>query len=174
MTGLILRIRLHDERALEALVLRRRPALDRVMRRVTRLADAPVAIAVAAALALGVVPSLRAAGEEAAFALAASHALVQLLKRGIARPRPRLPVGILSLVEAPDRFSFPSGHAAASLSVVLPLAMVLPGAVGALLLLLAGWVGLSRCYLGVHYPGDVLAGWALAATGYLLAGWVLG
>ena len=33
-------------------------------------------------------------------------------------------------------------------------------------LALAALTGVSRCYLGVHYPGDVLAGWALAWLGF--------
>ena len=85
------------------------------------------------------------------------------MKRTIDRPRPRLPVGTALLLEPPDRFSFPSGHAAASLSVGLPIAGALPPEVGGMVIAVALLVGLSRCYLGVHYPGDVLMGWLLAA-----------
>ena len=155
----------HDERALHALVLRRRPALDRAMHAVTHLGDAAVTVALVLAMILGLVPGVDAAtGRLAAFALAASHAAVQLLKRGISRRRPSLPVGCASLVHAPDRFSFPSGHAASSLSVALAVATALPAGAAALLVAAGCVVGLSRCYLGVHYPGDVMAGWLLAAA----------
>jgi undecaprenyl-diphosphatase len=50
----------------------------------------------------------------------------------------------------------------------LPVGTFALGALG-----LAGLVGASRCYLGVHYPGDVLAGWALAILGVLTAAWIL-
>jgi undecaprenyl-diphosphatase len=159
---LLIRIGEFDRLALQALVLRRRPTLDRVLGRLTHLGDAVVTIAAAAGLLLLTGPDLRPAGLEAAFALLTSHIAVQLLKRTVARPRPRLPSGISTLVAAPDRFSFPSGHAAASLSVALPLAMALPAPAGFSVLTLATTVGLSRVYLGVHYPGDVLMGWALA------------
>lgn len=157
----------HDERALHALVLRRRRPLDPMMHRVTHLGDASFTVAAAFLLLLVGLP-------EPTFALVTSHAAVQCLKRCIHRPRPQLPVGADYLVAAPDHFSFPSGHSAAALSLVLPLMAVLPlplalGALG-----LAVLVGVSRCYLGVHYPGDVLAGWMLAALGALAAGWVLG
>jgi hypothetical protein len=59
-------------------------------------------------------------------ALVVSHLLVQALKRTVARPRPHLGVGLDSLVAAPDRFSFPSGHAAASLSMALAGIALLP------------------------------------------------
>lgn len=170
MTTWIIRLHAHDERALHALVLRRRPPLDRAMHAVTHLGGAVVTVGVALVLALGIVPPLREAGVRAFVALAGSHAVVQLLKRTVGRARPRMPEGFAALVQPPDRFSFPSGHAAAALAVALAPALVLPGAAAGALVLLAAVVGMSRCYLGVHYPGDVIAGWLLALLGLAAAG----
>ncbi|HEU0052737.1 MAG TPA: phosphatase PAP2 family protein, partial [Longimicrobium sp.] len=117
MTALIARLHRTDERFLHALVLRRRPRLDHFMHAVTHLGDAAVTVVLAAVLALGVVPALALAGRRAAFALVASHLAVQLLKRTVTRARPAMPTGVAALIQPPDRFSFPSGHAAASLSV---------------------------------------------------------
>ncbi len=163
MTSWMLRLGRHDERLLHALVLCRRRRLDGTMHALTLLGDASAVVPLALLLLLGGIP-------EPACTVIISHLAVQALKRAIRRPRPQLPVGIESLVAAPDHFSFPSGHSAATLSLALPLAVALPlpfalGALG-----LAGLVGASRCYLGVHYPGDVLAGWALAVLGVVAAG----
>jgi undecaprenyl-diphosphatase len=169
MTTLILRLRQHDERVLAALVAYRRPFLDHAMRVVTHLGGAMATIGVALFLVLGIVPGSEQVGAHAAFALASSFLAAQVLKRAVVRPRPSMPVGMESLTRAPDRFSFPSGHSAAALSIALPVAHALPG-IGLAVLAVGLIVGFSRCYLGVHYPGDVLAGWALAAAGVLLAG----
>jgi undecaprenyl-diphosphatase len=165
----ILRLGRWDERLLHALIVRRRDGLDVLVHLLTRLGDPPVAIAFAGALALGVVPGLERTGIVAAFSLAFSHLLVQVLKRSFSRSRPDLPVGLESLIQPPDRFSFPSGHAAAGLSIALPLALAFSLPVGLLILGLGMVVGLSRCYLGVHYPGDVLAGWTLAGFAVMMA-----
>ena len=156
-----------DQRLLRAVVERRTRPLDALMRTLTHLADPDVAITLTLALALGAVPSLREAGMIAAATLATSHLLVQILKRMVSRPRPSFPVGMSALIEAPERFSFPSGHAAAGLSMALPFAVVLPGPLAALVLAVGLAVGVSRCYLGVHYPGDVLMGWALSVGSML-------
>lgn len=64
-----------------------------------------------------------------------------------------------------DRYSFPSTHATVAAALATSLALshqewyvVAPAAAW------AGAVGVSRVWLGVHYPGDVLAGWALGAA----------
>lgn len=174
VTALLQLLNRHDERILHALVLRRREMTDRLMRMITHLGDAWFAVTLVWVMVSGVAPGLERAGPRAGAALVVSHLWVQLLKRTITRPRPRLPVGYASLVEAPDRFSFPSGHAAASMSIALALAAVLPLGLAAGVLLLAGLVGVSRCYLGVHYPGDVLTGWLLAGVATVTASSLLG
>jgi undecaprenyl-diphosphatase len=93
--------------------------------------------------------------------LVVSHALVQLIKRTVGRGRPSRACERRGAVAEPDRFSFPSGHATASLAVALSYGVVFPVWAGPLLFL-ALLVGFSRVRLAVHYPSDVLAGQALA------------
>ncbi|HEX8318774.1 phosphatase PAP2 family protein [Longimicrobium sp.] len=174
MTAWIIRLHSHDERALHALVLRRRRPLDTAMRVLTHAGDAWATIALALALLLAPDAAVRAGGALAAWALVLSHVGVQVLKRTVSRARPSMPVGCSALVHAPDRFSFPSGHAAASLSVALGLLSIVSPSVGVALVALALVVGISRCYLGVHYPGDVVAGWALALLGHMAGAALLG
>lgn len=165
MTELLLRLRTWDERLLRALVLRRRPLLDRSFGLLTHLGGATSTITLALLAAFGWLPG---PGADAALMLTVAHVSVQLMKRAISRPRPELPIGFSFLTEPPDRFSFPSGHAATSLAVALPFAGAVPGVLGAGVLGLAFLVGVSRSYLGVHYPGDVLMGWAIAGAAFLL------
>jgi undecaprenyl-diphosphatase len=99
----------------------------------------------------------------ARFALATliiSHLLVQAMKRVIGRGRPSR-VNHLAAIREPDRFSFPSGHATASLPVALSYGVAIPLLAGPLVIV-ALLVGYSRVRLGVHYPSDVLAGQLLA------------
>lgn len=175
MSEWIFRIGAADERLLRALTLRRRPWLTHFMRVYTHFGDAPVPVGIALLLLMGAVPGMEAMASHVAFSLGSAFLLSQLLKRAISRPRPKLPVGLSTLIEPPDRFSFPSGHATASLAVALPMALALGGVLlPALVVASALLVGLSRCYLGVHYPGDVLVGWGIAVISALGCAVLLG
>ncbi|MCE2901596.1 MAG: phosphatase PAP2 family protein [Gemmatimonas sp.] len=100
--------------------------------------------------------------------LGVSHAVVQLVKRTVGRPRPSAQLPIEAIVAVPDRFSFPSGHACAAMAVAVGFAAAFP-TLTVPLLVLAWLIGFSRVMLGVHYPGDVLIGQAIAlATAYPL------
>ncbi len=128
----------------------------------TQLGSATVTIAVAVFLPLFSGPR-HAAFWTPPVALTLSHLVVQLIKRSVQRDRPPRP----PLIPCPDRFSFPSGHATSSLAIGLTMALHLPKLAPVLvpLALLVGW---SRVVLGVHYPGDVLAGQGIAAATVLL------
>lgn len=111
----------------------------------------------------------RRVGLAALFANALSHVAVQVLKRTVARPRPCDVNGRpLALVELPDPFSFPSGHAAASAAVAVTL-VVAYAWLAPLLLPLAALVAVSRVRLRVHHIADVVAGAALGIAGALAA-----
>jgi membrane-associated phospholipid phosphatase len=99
----------------------------------------------------------------AAAALAGSALLNLATKELFARARPTLWDSI-----APEHtYSFPSGHAMGSMTLAVVLVLlawptrwrwIAMGAMGFFVVM----VGLSRIYLGVHYPSDILAGWAAA------------
>ena len=128
---------------------------------VTHLGGTTVSVAAAALPALGCCQWDRLA--RFAFAtLVISHLLVQVMKRAIGRGRPASVHGLAGIRE-PDRFSFPSGHATASLAVALSYGVACPP-LAAPLVLLAVLVGYSRVRLGMHYPSDVLAGQLLAVA----------
>jgi len=111
----------------------------------------------------------RHAGFAALLGNALSHALVQILKRSVARPRPAGPDGTpLALVALPDPYSFPSGHAAAAMAVALPAAVTWWWC-APIVLPLAAFVAWSRYALRVHHASDVMAGAALGAAGAVAA-----
>jgi undecaprenyl-diphosphatase len=124
---------------------------------------------VPASLALALIPfalaegQLKVAGVQATWALVISHLIVQVIKRNVVRTRPNANEAIkaAALVEIPDRFSFPSGHATAVMSVAFVHAATFHS-LAIPMLALAALVGFSRVKLGVHYPGDVLVGQIIA------------
>jgi diacylglycerol kinase family enzyme/membrane-associated phospholipid phosphatase len=98
--------------------------------------------------------------------MAVSSALVNIvLKRIFGRVRPDL-ANLQShrrLRREPGSLSFPSGHSSSAAAFVTGLAMESPLA-GASLAPVALGVGYSRVHVGVHYPGDVLAGLAVGGA----------
>lgn len=99
------------------------------------------------------------------------------LKQAFNRDRPD-DVPHLSIAHSP---SFPSGHAMIGSAVYLTLGVLLAQLVSqqsakiyflTLALLIAFLVGVSRIYMGVHYPTDVLAGWTAGLVWALLC-WVV-
>lgn len=138
--------------------------------------------AVLALVTLGVTGFLAVSGKKRAAlmvlgSIVGGLILSHSLKWGFDRPRPDLvPHGARVYTQ-----SFPSGHAMLSTVVYLTLGMLLArtrAAAHAKIFVLVSaaflalLVGSSRVYLGVHWPSDVLAGWAVGAA-WALACWLL-
>ncbi len=97
-------------------------------------------------------------------ALALSHLPVAIVKKLYPRKRPYLAVQEARVSDNPlDDHSFPSGHSTAIFSVIVPFMMFAPFTI-TFLLPLGIIVAMSRIFLGLHYPTDVLAGGILGGT----------
>lgn len=95
-------------------------------------------------------------------------ALQQIIKHIFCRRRPFVVHNdIFYLIAPPDKFSFPSGHTAGAFVIVFFLFQFYPVFFG-FMLVLAMLIGISRVYLGLHYPTDILGGIALGYVSYIL------
>ena len=95
--------------------------------------------------------------------------LNQIAKLAFGRPRPELWI----VIDPRSDFSFPSGHAMGTMALYAAVAVLLwrtrlsaPWLIGGGALVFL--IGLSRVYLSMHYPSDVLCGWLASLA------WVLG
>ena len=152
-------------------------SFEEAMRDVTALGGVTVMVLVAV---VGVLAFLMHRRRVHAAILAVTVLLADVSSEGLklvySRPRPDLvPHG--SYVYSG---SFPSGHSTLSAATFLTLAMLIASLepnrgtkvmVYVLAFALVLSVGVSRVYLGVHWPSDVLAGWCLGAA-WALAAWI--
>lgn len=158
-----------DQAALAWLYSAEQPQLRDFLRYFTLLGNWPAVVGVSVAAALW----LLATGHRRAAILLLGitligRMLVEGMKLGVQRSRPDATDHLVEVYS----LSFPSAHAANSMILWLTIALLLPQrkwrpAAVAAALLVSFAVGISRPMLGVHWPSDVIGGWAFGAA------WVL-
>ena len=105
-------------------------------------------------------PARRPRWRRATLSVGVAYAANQAVKLAVRRPRPQL-AELPPLIGTPTQLSFPSAHAATCAAAVHGFRWLLPRAP---LRAAATAMTLSRLYLGVHYPSDIVAGVALGAV----------
>ena len=157
----------------------RSPFWNRVMVGITDFGAGLPVFFLTVFVALGV--SMRGHFREALFLIVSalgSELLTVGAKRAFARARPS--VELVSRVTESGGFAFPSGHALGAMVLYTSVAMVAveigraswKRAAIALAVIMIPTMGITRVYLGVHYPSDVVAGWSLGAAWVWALYWV--
>lgn len=143
-----------------------RGPLDSLVSLYTQLGNAGL-LWIALSLAMLAWKPTRRAGLTALVAMVFGLLVTNLtIKPLLSRPRPWLDVpGLTALVAEHDPNSFPSGHTCAAFAAALSWRGRLPRRwMGWMGVAMAVCMGLSRLYVGVHYPSDVLAGGLIGAA----------
>ena len=152
----------------------RNPVTDPIISVFTHLGDSGILFIVLTALLL-CFPKTRRAGFAAACALVFSLLFTNVILKNIfQRPRPWVDcAALIPLVAEHDPNSFPSGHTSAAFAFAFGSLRALPKRwMKVSVVVLAALMALSRLYVGVHYPSDVLAGFVVGDLAGL-CGWLL-
>ena len=132
--------------------------LDRFMYRITNLGGVLITSLTVILIILFSRKARTSLGFELLVAMTICQIVVYSLKAILSRERPYTILEHLNTfgIDMKD-YSFPSGHSAASFSIATTIALNSPK-LGIYVFVLAIIIGISRIYLGVHYPTDVAAG----------------
>lgn len=144
------------------------PAMTSVMRFITDLGSPGLAVVAVISIGIFLAKGWKRGAVWIVVSLAGASLLSVALKYGFHRPRPVPFFGV-----APHSYSFPSGHSLFSFCFYGVLAGLIAARVKSIWLRVLVWslaavlvltIGISRIYLGVHYPSDVVAGYLAAAV----------
>lgn len=92
------------------------------------------------------------------------------LKNLVQRTRPYVVNDQLNvLINFPHDYSFPSGHTCASFAVATVIFCLLPRKYGVPAIIFASLIAISRLYVGVHYPTDILGGLIIGVSAAFIA-----
>ena len=147
---------------------------DTIVPLITKLGDAGM-IWICLTIVLLIIPKTRKTGVIMMAALLVDVLLCNvLIKNLVARTRPfDVNTTVKLLVEKPRDYSFPSGHTAASFASVTALYLAKEKKLWKIALVLAVLIALSRLYLYVHYPTDVLGGMIIGVISGALGYWLV-
>ena len=155
----------------------RTPIGDVVVPLITRLGDAGIIWIILTVLLL-IIPKTRKTGVIMMAALLVDVLLCNVfIKNLVARTRPfDVNTAVQLLVAKPRDYSFPSGHTAASFASVTALYLAREKKMWKAALVLAVLIALSRLYLYVHYPTDIIGGVIFGSLsgylGYKIVEWI--
>ena len=144
------------------------PLFNSIMPVISAIGDGPLLFAASFILLFSKKRELRILGLILLSGLTVSYYIVSGLKVLVARPRPFIVLPDVLLLAADKSMSFPSNHAAAAFMAATVLTAYFKK-YAAIFYLFAATIAVSRVYMGVHYPSDILAGAAIGIlTGYVL------
>lgn len=153
----------------------RNPVLTPVLSFFTQLGNHGL-LFIALAVILLLFRATRRAGASAAVGMLGGLLVTNLtIKPLVSRPRPWLTIPYFTaLVVERDPNSFPSGHSCCAFAFGVALFLVLPQRwARAAALILAAAMALSRLYVGVHFPTDVIAGALIGTLCGMFGAWVV-
>ena len=151
----------------------RNDLLTPIVKFITHLGDAGM-LWIALTVLFLVIPKLRKTGFLMMCSLLLNTLLNNLiLKNLVARTRPyEIVEGLVSIVGNQSDFSFPSGHTGSSFAAAVVIFLMCPRKIGVPVLVLAFLISLSRLYVGVHFPTDVLVGALIGTMAAMLVCWI--